>query len=237
MTTPTAFAQPVASTSPRISSSLAFPHLAPTFGRVNPAPVPISPRPAVADLDKALHMLGDAERTILAQEARIRQLESLAVTDELTGLLNRRGFMSALRRELAQTRRQKNGRSLLVLIDLDGFKQINDEHGHAVGDAYLQAVAGTLLNEVRTTDHVARMGGDEFAVLMTQINAKDAAKRLTALETTFHKRMMHQHTLCLPLRGSFGFAVLVETETPESLLVAADMKLYADKAKKRMARK
>ena len=186
----------------------------------------------VSDKAHALRLLGDAEQTIARQAERIRQLENLSITDELTGLLNRRGLMNILRRELGAARRNKRNNGLLILIDLDGFKQINDQYGHAVGDAYLQAAAAVLLNEVRTSDYVARFGGDEFALVLTQISPKETAARINQLSTAFNKRFMHERGLSLPLKASFGFALLSETETPESLTVAADMKLYADKAQR-----
>lgn len=141
--------------------------------------------------------------------------------------------MGALRRELVTSRRSKKNSSLLILLDLDGFKQVNDLYGHAIGDAYLQSVASILLNEVRSSDYVARLGGDEFALLLTQINPKESAARLSKLEKAFNNRVMHSHDLSLPMRGSFGFALVSEQETPESLLIAADMKLYSSKAQRR----
>lgn len=209
------------------------PSPAPLYLQVLARPTPRMTRKTADNLDQALGMLSEAERTIREQEERIRQLENMAMTDELTGLLNRRGLMGALRRELAQASRVRKPSGLLVLIDLDGFKQINDIYGHGVGDAYLQTVASVLINEVRTSDFVARIGGDEFAVLIPTISPKDAAKRFERLDATLNSRVMHNRELSIPLRGSLGFAVIADGETPESLLVAADMKLYANKAQRR----
>lgn len=184
-------------------------------------------------LEQAHKLIEQFNKTIADQARRIRQLENLALTDELTGLLNRRGFMNTLRRELGQSRRNKKHSALFVMLDLDGFKQINDTYGHAVGDAYLQSVATVLLNEVRSTDFVARLGGDEFALLLTGICAKDAGRRLEKLDQTLNARVMHSHGLSLPLCASFGFALVSESETAESLFVTADMKLYSNKAQRR----
>lgn len=192
------------------------------------------PKPLRAPDQTTTLDLEEARLVILSQQERIRQLEQLAMTDELTGLMNRRALMMALRRELSAARRSKKNVGLLILIDLDGFKQINDLHGHPIGDVYLQTAASVLLTEVRNTDYVARLGGDEFAVLLTQITPREAAVRLDLLEKAFNKRVMHHREHSLPLCGSFGFALMCETESAESLMIAADMKLYSSKARRKM---
>jgi len=201
-----------------------------------PAPLPKG-RSSASNLEQALDMLHDAERVIQSQEERIRQLETLSITDELTGLMNRRGLMAALRRELSLTRRTEKTAGLLILIDLDDFKQVNDLYGHDVGDTYLQTVGSVLINEVRTSDFVARLGGDEFAVLLPQIALRVAGARLEALEKILNSRIMHSRAHAIPLCASFGFSVIAEGETPESLLISADKKLYASKARRKMGMK
>src|SRR5208283_4427993 len=110
-----------------------------------------------------------AEHVIRSQAEHIRRLESLAMTDELTGLLNRRGFMMALQRELSMAKRDSAANGIVAMIDLDGFKSVNDTWGHNVGDDYLQSVAEALLGLVRSSDIVARLGGDEFAIIFTRM--------------------------------------------------------------------
>lgn len=105
--------------------------------------------------------------------ARIRtqqRLEHLAYRDVLTGLPNRALFMDRLRQAIAGARR-RHSMVAVLFIDLDGFKSLNDHHGHEVGDRFLRALAARLLRNIRGTDTVARLGGDEFAVLLD-----DAAK-------------------------------------------------------------
>src|SRR3546814_19486078 len=94
-------------------------------------------------LDALRTAAAEAEQTLALQRARIRYLESLSVTDEMTGLLNRRGFGLELSRALARARRQ-NESGLLVMCDLDNFKAINDTYGHPAGDALLRAVGQAL---------------------------------------------------------------------------------------------
>jgi diguanylate cyclase (GGDEF)-like protein len=185
----------------------------------------------IMDLDAARNALTEADHVIRSQEERIRQLENLALTDELTGLLNRRGFTQALQRELSLARRDKTVGGFLVMVDLDGFKSINDLWGHSAGDDYLQAVAHALLSEVRSSDIVARIGGDEFAILLTRMPIDYGATRIYKLEKSFNSRMMQWRDKTLPLRASFGQCVYTGEEEPESLMMTADMRLYAHKAR------
>src|SRR4030095_2227392 len=104
-----------------------------------------------------------------------------ADTDALTEVFNRRGFDRELRRTLAYIKRYWT-RAALIYIDLDGFKPVNDRHGHAAGDAILKAVAATLVRCVRASDTVARLGGDEFAVILWNLSEADAAAKVFALE-------------------------------------------------------
>ncbi len=104
-------------------------------------------------------------RDITAQLRYERDLHVLALVDDLTGLQNRRAFSLFAEQELARARR--HGRTpVLVFADLDGLKQINDQHGHAAGDAAIRLVANALRSIFRETDIVARWSGDEFVALM-----------------------------------------------------------------------
>lgn len=115
---------------------------------------------------------------IEAQELRAMNelLEKQALRDPLTGLLNRRGLAAVLDRELARAKRERMSvESTLVLIDLDGFKQVNDQHGHEVGDELLCRIASSLQKTVRASDEVARLGGDEFLVFLPGVSAGEAS--------------------------------------------------------------
>ncbi|MFY9287398.1 MAG: GGDEF domain-containing protein [Alphaproteobacteria bacterium] len=193
----------------------------------------IHPNYRANDLEGARAALTEAESIIRAQEERISQLENMALTDDLTGLLNRRGFTLALQRELSFARRDKEASGILIMVDLDGFKSINDLCGHSAGDDYLQAVAHALLSEVRDNDIVARIGGDEFAILLTRMDEDLGISRLSKLEKSFNSRMMQWRDKTLPMRASFGLSSFDGNDTPESVMMSADLKLYAHKAYRR----
>lgn len=116
-------------------------------------------------------------RDVTTERLKIRHLEKQVLLDHLTGLLNRKGFDRRLR--LAIERASANGRQMaLLLIDLDGFKAINDTCGHAVGDQILRTFSERLASCVRESDTVARIGGDEFAIVMEHISNPDAVGRV-----------------------------------------------------------
>lgn len=187
----------------------------------------------VQDIRAARALIERAEEIIAAQHRRIADLENLAQTDELTGLANRRGLMAYLKRELSAAQRDDEAQGIIILCDLDGFKRINDMHGHAAGDAYLKAVAEALTKEIRPSDIVARLGGDEFAVLLTRIEPATALLRATGIERSFNSKLAYWKNESFPLRASFGFTVYNGLDNPETLLASTDLKLYAQKTMKK----
>jgi len=158
--------------------------------------------------------------------AVIRQLERAADTDYLTGLYNRRAFDVALREQCDRARR----RSLpiaLATFDLDHFKQVNDRFGHAEGDRVLRDFAALLQRELRGGDTLARVGGEEFAVVLFGVGQHEAV--------TFAERIGRELAArpadSTPLSTSAGVAALSSaTPDPASLMLAADRALYAAKA-------
>src|ERR687895_1208882 len=117
-----------------------------------------------------------------------RRLRHLADHDDLTGLINRRRFQEELRRHLAEGRRYGLTGALLVL-DLDGFKEVNDNHGHSAGDRVLCGVADALRSRLRASDVVARLGGDEFAVLLPRETAAEAELVCRSLERAIRREV------------------------------------------------
>lgn len=179
-------------------------------------------------LQKALSAAEEARRIIADQSARIAQLESLSLTDELTGLANRRGFEQALRRTLALATRH-NGSGVLAYIDLDDFKSINDRLGHAAGDAVLRQVGALLAANVRESDIVARLGGDEFVAVLVQADRANGMDRALSLQRILNRSFARHNGVTIPIRASMGAAIYGPDDDADSLIQRADQGMYADK--------
>lgn len=184
----------------------------------------------------------EAERYLLEANERLQhqldeiqglqtRLEQQALRDSLTGLYNRRYFDDALARELALARRHGNYPVSLVLIDIDHFKKLNDTHGHQAGDAVLQALAGYLSDNSRTSDLVCRWGGEEFVVVMPHTPLESAVQRAETWRVEFVATPVHFSGLTLNNTFSAGIAVWpVDGDTPDALLRVADDALYRAKS-------
>lgn len=183
-------------------------------------------------LEELLALAAEAEQTVAEQKERIRYLESLSMTDELTGLLNRRGFDAEFSRALARAdRADENG--LLILCDLDHFKAINDSYGHLAGDAVLRAIGEKLSRNTRQCDAVARIGGDEFAVLLTQAEPEMAACLTAKLNRMLNTLVVEWNGHHIPVSASTGFDNYCAGKTAETVMFLADQALYARKGQMR----
>lgn len=158
----------------------------------------------------------------------VAELERLAATDPLTGVPNRRAFMDRIGIELTRVQRYARPISVLIL-DIDRFKSVNDQHGHGVGDEVLCSVAHAMSRHLRATDFMARLGGEEFVVALPETSLADAAataERIRA-ETAGLKPSIQVPELRVTI--SIGVAEALETDRIESLLEAADKALYLAK--------
>jgi len=179
-----------------------------------------------ADDVARLSTLGEYAGRMFAIVRLQHRLRSLANTDPLTDLPNRRHFLSELDRELARCHRTAAPLAV-ALIDLDGFKQLNDAHGHAAGDMALVQVARILESRVRASDVLARFGGDEFAMLLRDTDHRTPAvlRDLSAAPLRLGLRVGE-----CALSVSWGAASRpTDGESPEALLRTADVRLYAMK--------
>lgn len=182
-------------------------------------------------VEQALDAAAEVESYFSEQRARISYLENLTLTDELTGLRNRRGFNDEMRRTLAAAARYGE-RGVLVICDLDGFKSINDNYGHQVGDRVLRHVARVIEAQVRETDIVARLGGDEFAVLMVQTGWRHGAKRAQMLYQVLNRTIVTHDGQQIAVRASIGVEPFGPNDEESRLVARADMAMYVNKRKK-----
>ena len=178
--------------------------------------------------ETALTAAMGAERTLLIQSLRIEEMERVASTDELTGAYNRRGFQQEFKRVLAAASRYDET-GVLIYVDLDGFKPINDTYGHAAGDHVLCEVVRALHENVRPHDLVARLGGDEFAVLLTRANWENGLERAEILKHVLNTKYVNWNDKHIAVRASLGFQRFGPDDCHKSLLIKADHAMYEAK--------
>ena len=185
----------------------------------------------------AMQLAAEVERLaaeLQASHARITELEARIDVDPLTETLNRRGFERELTRSLAYVKRYAVS-AALVYLDLDDFKPVNDRHGHAAGDAVLKAIAATLVRHVRASDVVARIGGDEFVVLLWNVTDADAAAKASALEAAVYATPVRWGASTLVVGASAGLSIIGPLDTSAEVLARADAAMYARKMERRQA--
>jgi len=179
------------------------------------------------DLDEkqaeALRALARQVQAQLELRLSLRREKELARIDPLTSVPNRRAFYEVLQRE--RHRLQRTTRPLtLAYVDLDNFKEVNDNFGHKAGDSVLMTVASVMAGGLRKADVVARLGGDEFAILLPETNAEAAQQVMTKLHLRLLASMAQNG---LPVTFSIGAVTFtVALESPEDLLQKADELMY-----------
>ena len=225
---------PVAHTAALSQAPIDFAFLSGAFERLTQTLT--GPRSVDHDLslNQALALLRQAEHIIAWQRTHIERLETLSLTDDLTGLLNRRGFMQALAREAASVRRYGDA-ALVIAIDLDGFKAINDRYGHGAGDFVLTQVARRLTGALRDTDVVARLGGDEFACLLSRCASESVEDQVERLRAAIEIKPLKWGSESLSIGASIGLARVGDGTDDDlaAVLANADSVMYRDKSSRR----
>lgn len=185
-------------------------------------------RKTVDDVDGVLFDLAAMVVDHLELRRQVRVYAEQAMTDSLTGLPNRRLFLDILQRSISRIARDDVG-ATLAMIDLDGFKRVNDDFGHDIGDEVLVTVGGRLLALTRSDELCARLGGDEFVMVVRggQADARAAVARVVGaitepVETSAGPMQVGASVGCTPLRP---------TDTPDLAMRRADVKMYLDKAR------
>ena len=157
------------------------------------------------------------------------QTKHLSVTDGLTGLYNRRHFESNLEREFLRAKRYKSDLSI-AMIDVDFFKKVNDTYGHSCGDYVLKEIAFLINEAFRKTDMIFRYGGEEFVVILTETDCKNAIIPLERLRKNVEENKFRYENKELKITISIGVTSILEnSQTPWELFDLADKALYEAK--------
>jgi len=192
-------------------------------GSVFPAEITISKSDDRGNSEKSAIVRDISEKVQL-----IEQLRQEAENDQLTGIANRRTFMRALEAEITRSYRYHRPMSL-ICFDLDNFKQINDNYGHPVGDIVLEAVGSALNDTCRTLDVPARLGGEEFCVLLRETNKQDALRTAERIQQAL-AAITVEEAPDITVTASFGITGYNADDTVESVMRRADKLLYQSKA-------
>ncbi len=187
-------------------------------------------RVSAKSLSRSIH--NALEKFHLKEEIKVAQkrMAEMAMKDELTGLYNRRNFMEALDREISRASRHRF-ELVLCMIDVDGFKRINDTYGHLAGDKVLSGVGRMLKECVRQSDLICRYGGEEFAVIFPDTPPKMAWNVCERFREMVSQRQFENNSSPIIMTVSIGFASFnhSEPETPVDLISKADKALYRAK--------
>jgi diguanylate cyclase (GGDEF)-like protein len=180
-----------------------------------------------------MELMGEVDRLgreVAAMKERLREAHELADRDPLIPVLNRRAFVRELSRVIAYARRYGDPAGL-VYFDIDNFKQVNDAHGHAAGDAALHHLAKLVLGHVRETDIVGRLGGDELGLILVRTDEADAAAKARSLADLVARRPLRFGAGEIPLSISVGAVAFTGEDGPDDALARADRAMYEAKRK------
>ena len=170
----------------------------------------------------------ETDQRVKEREQEIADLQRQTMSDPLTGLLNRRGIDRAINGALSAARRYGE-QGVVLSIDLDGFKFVNDSYGHAAGDKVLRQVARSLSENTRETDSVGRIGGDEFVVILTRVPHDQGIARAQLLAEQINGTMVNIEGRAILLRASVGIQPYGSEDDGTTLLDRADQAMYRNK--------
>lgn len=184
-----------------------------------------------------LEKIDDLGRELTRTKESLSEIERLVDVDVVAPIPNRRAFMRRL--SWAITMQQRYGHpSVILFFDLNDFKQINDQYGHAAGDLAIRHVSELLSHTLRESDFLARIGGDEFAVIMYYADEAAAKRRGAKIAEKLAKTPFAVGDQSLAITAAYGCYAVKNTDDAESALAAADMSMYVDKRRsKEMAKR
>jgi diguanylate cyclase (GGDEF)-like protein len=171
------------------------------------------------------------EAELAATRARLAEVELLADYDALAPVLNRRAFLRELQRTAAYCERY-GADAVLIFLDLDGFKAVNDTFGHAAGDETLRAVASVLSQNIRESDVLGRLGGDEFGVILAQVGKEKGAVKAAALARAIAEANIVVDGRRIVLGASFGVRAFEKGITAPEMMAQADAAMFVHKGRR-----
>jgi diguanylate cyclase (GGDEF)-like protein len=180
------------------------------------------------EVGRLIDEIGQLRGKVAQLQERVEQLDLLAHQDSLIDLPNRRGFMRALERFIDRASRYSE-HSAMLYVDLDGLKMINDSFGHKAGDQALIQVAQLLIGGVRKSDVVARIGGDEFGILLAHSDKASAHETAARLVDLIADCDFTHDGNALPLSVAIGIGLITGDDIPEEVMARADAEMYRRK--------
>ena len=191
--------------------------------------------PRVREAIMSLMAEVDALRKELSHNRqRLTELEEIADLDVMLPVLNRRAFMRELTRIISFAERYQVQASM-IYVDLDNFKDINDNFGHAAGDAVLRHVSNLLEQNIRTSDAIGRLGGDEFGVILAQANADQAIQKGASLVDLIAKRPLKWEGQAIGITVSHGVYAFEQGMNADDAVANADRAMYENKARRKQS--
>lgn len=181
--------------------------------------------PEISELQQEINRL---RRELRLLRMANMELERVAIMDTLTPLYNRRYFIGALNERIVR-RSRYDTRFSVLFVDINKLKYINDVHGHAAGDFALVHAAQVLASQIRQTDVAARMGGDEFAVILEEVDGEAGRAKADQLEQALRESVCTYGDAVLPISASIGLTFLEPHDREEAVIERADADMYARK--------